>query len=109
MESRAQLEIIISDDYFNIQETLKFIDTLSDLKVEKKSHTPLHLGIEEVSVVLNIIGNLVSIVTFVEYLRNKSKKFEIRIKTEKGEIIISSKDKSWGIDELKKLLKNSSN
>jgi len=105
MPEKVQLEIAISGQYLNIQKILKKLEKLSGLVVEKKPITPLHIGVGNVTIVLSILGSLSSIVTLIEYLYNKNKKFEIQIKTKTGEIITLTKKEPWTIEDIEAFLK----
>lgn len=103
-EDNIGFQLALTANQIEIDEAIEFMQ-LHEVAIQVVSSTPLHMGMEEVTFVLSILGGISSIVKIFEFLAKHKGRFEIQIKTEEEETIFLAKDNPWTLNDLRKILK----
>lgn len=97
MTDDIRLDIVLKGESLDVQDLIDEADLIDGLEVMSRGAPSLHFGAEEVTLVINVMGSLASIVAFLamvkQFLTTKKKegrRFEIEFKTANGNITIST-------------------
>ena len=99
----VHMNVALKGSRLAIDETRDFIEA-SGLETNVITPSPLHFGMEEVTLGLSIIGTVASLLSLLESLSKRKPNCEVHVETDDGEIVLK-KDKPWKASELRKVLR----